>query len=64
MVATPVALGHGAAAFCLPGMAALASLANSAARRMRSDSMDGEGVVGGRDDSGAIRIHDAGGGTV
>lgn len=55
--ATAVALGHGAATFCLPGMTALAGLADAAARGVRGDSVDGEGV--GR--RGAVAIHACGG---
>lgn len=63
VIATPVALGHGAAAFGLPGMAALASLADPASRGVRGDGMYGESIVGGGGGgcscSGTIGIHDA-----
>lgn len=55
--ATPVAFGHRAAAFCLPRMAALAGLADAAARGMRGDGMYGESVAGGC----AVGIHARGG---
>lgn len=56
--ATSVAFWHGAAAFCLPGVAGLAGLANTTAWRMSSDDVDVQGICGG----GPERIHTLSGG--